>query len=968
MGDESVRVVVRCRPLNKRERDLNCQVVIDIISETGLVQLSKPNAGSDEQPKKFTFDGAYSMESTSKIIYEDVGFPLIENVLEGYNGTVFAYGQTGCGKSFTMEGIPNPPEHRGITPRSFEHIFQEVAVRENTKFLVRASYLEIYNETVRDLLGSDHTQQLELKEHPDKGVYVKGLTEHVVHDANEVLKVMTLGSKSATNAKPTIKPAVNKNIDVNSRTDDIEERIRKEKEEELKAREEKLKQEYDQKLADLEKAVEEQRMTNEKLEQEFERITTEYNIKKDEARNEMESSIEEHVRVSVDNDDQRETRSPMTTFSDMISLPVTNKSMPTISEDKELEVIPNTYVVVNDQGKEFFAVRQAGNIDFLQAVAANDGHLHPMFDETDRPVKLRNAKFAVYSDCKQAEKHPLVPVAAVMQQDGTLVAALIGPEDNAVRASIDHLDCLSLYLNDDDEPVPILSSDGLPVPYIHLQEPCVVVKNKEGDPEVAYVTQEGLAVQCIYVEGSLKPYNDSSGNTIPIIGPDGLAAYPVICSLSNQLLPHRVRAVRTSEGDVVATVFSNDGIPLFAQQSRGHIYKPALDSDGNSKRIDASRDTVVFATADSSVVRILPNSNRQSIQRSQEINKQKRVVEHMYKDGATSDRNSATKDIDIENLQQADIENNPLVAALKAKLQAFEQQLVKGGKAASDESLKEGLKKRHKRAEERRKKIREAITNAEGEDILEDIYDNLQDEIKGKRRQLSKAKEMVKGLKQEIQDIQSEFARERESLLEEIRRSEQERKFYSQYVDHVVPVIRQDCNYANLTKIRAASVWNEEADRWIMPKLTRQKTLLPPGQSPSSERQSSGHSRDDWSGDDEDRFRERLNRGQRQDQQSSLSSSTVLSKFSRREQEIAAQQQQRIKTFEHVPLTSTRTRELLNGTSFSGADRLSRPRQKRHEPGGVSISELSRNRRQHTQHRQPASSDVSARDHQPFDW
>lgn len=831
MGDESVRVVVRCRPLNKRERDLNCQVVIDIISETGLVQLSKPNAGSDEQPKKFTFDGAYSMESTSKIIYEDVGFPLIENVLEGYNGTVFAYGQTGCGKSFTMEGIPNPPEHRGITPRSFEHIFQEVAVRENTKFLVRASYLEIYNETVRDLLGSDHTQQLELKEHPDKGVYVKGLTEHVVHDANEVLKVMTLGSKSrsvgatlmnadssrshsiftvwveaaetnedgterirasklnlvdlagserqgktgasgqrlkeatkinlslsalgnvisalvdgkakhipyrdskltrllqdslggntktlmvaaispadnnydetlstlryanrakniknkaiinedpkdalirqyqeeieqlkslltqqgnldpemlsnlflgATNAKPTIKPAVNKNIDVNSRTDDIEERIRKEKEEELKAREEKLKQEYDQKLADLEKAVEEQRMTNEKLEQEFERITTEYNIKKDEARNEMESSIEEHVRVSVDNDDQRETRSPMTTFSDMISLPVTNKSMPTISEDKELEVIPNTYVVVNDQGKEFFAVRQAGNIDFLQAVAANDGHLHPMFDETDRPVKLRNAKFAVYSDCKQAEKHPLVPVAAVMQQDGTLVAALIGPEDNAVRASIDHLDCLSLYLNDDDEPVPILSSDGLPVPYIHLQEPCVVVKNKEGDPEVAYVTQEGLAVQCIYVEGSLKPYNDSSGNTIPIIGPDGLAAYPVICSLSNQLLPHRVRAVRTSEGDVVATVFSNDGIPLFAQQSRGHIYKPALDSDGNSKRIDASRDTVVFATADSSVVRILPNSNRQSIQRSQEINKQKRVVEHMYKDGATSDRNSATKDI-----------------------------------------------------------------------------------------------------------------------------------------------------------------------------------------------------------------------------------------------------------------------------------------------------------------------------------
>ena len=66
----------------------------------------------------------------------------------------------------------------------------------------------------------------------------------------------------------------------------------------------------------------------------------------------------------------------------------------------------------------------------------------------------------------------------------------------------------------------------------------------------------------------------------------------------------------------------------------------------------------------------------------------------------------------------------------------------------------------------------------------------LQDEIKGKRKQLTKAKDIIKSLKQEIQDLQTEFARERESLLEDIRRSEQERKFFSQYVDKVVPVIR----------------------------------------------------------------------------------------------------------------------------------------------------------------------------------
>lgn len=95
-------------------------------------------------------------------------------MLEGYNGTVFAYGQTGCGKSFSMQGVKSPQEQRGIIPRSFEHIFEAIDASENMKYLVHASYLEIYNEDIRDLLGDDTRKRLELKEHPDKGVYVKG--------------------------------------------------------------------------------------------------------------------------------------------------------------------------------------------------------------------------------------------------------------------------------------------------------------------------------------------------------------------------------------------------------------------------------------------------------------------------------------------------------------------------------------------------------------------------------------------------------------------------------------------------------------------------------------------------------------------------------------------------------------------------------------------------------------------------
>jgi hypothetical protein len=73
-----------------------------------------------------------------------------------------------------MQGITDPAVQRGIIPRSFEHIFEAIDASENMKYLVHASYLEIYNEDIHDLLGTDVKKKLELKEHPDKGVYVPG--------------------------------------------------------------------------------------------------------------------------------------------------------------------------------------------------------------------------------------------------------------------------------------------------------------------------------------------------------------------------------------------------------------------------------------------------------------------------------------------------------------------------------------------------------------------------------------------------------------------------------------------------------------------------------------------------------------------------------------------------------------------------------------------------------------------------
>uniref|UniRef100_A0A6J0UPJ8 Kinesin-like protein n=1 Tax=Pogona vitticeps TaxID=103695 RepID=A0A6J0UPJ8_9SAUR len=192
MASEAVKVIVRCRPLNEREKQLGCKVVVSVDSARSQCSIQNP-AATDDPPKQFTFDGAYYMNQNTEDIYNEIAYPLIEGITEGYNGTIFAYGQTGSGKSFTMQGVVDPSSQKGIIPRAFEHLFESVQCAENSKFLVRASYLEIYNEDIRDLLGPNTKQKLELKEHPEKGVYVKGLSLHTVHSIAECERVMETG-------------------------------------------------------------------------------------------------------------------------------------------------------------------------------------------------------------------------------------------------------------------------------------------------------------------------------------------------------------------------------------------------------------------------------------------------------------------------------------------------------------------------------------------------------------------------------------------------------------------------------------------------------------------------------------------------------------------------------------------------------------------------------------------------------
>ena len=158
------------------------------------INIIKPDEAANV--KSFTYDAVYDTDSLQQVVYDESAFPLVESVIEGYNGTIFAYGQTGCGKTHTMLGTPDSP---GIIPGCFKHIFGYIDgnTQVGTKFLVRCSYLEIYNEEIHDLLvdpGRGQPAKLELKEDPNKGVFVKDLNCIIVKSIPEIEKAMNFGT------------------------------------------------------------------------------------------------------------------------------------------------------------------------------------------------------------------------------------------------------------------------------------------------------------------------------------------------------------------------------------------------------------------------------------------------------------------------------------------------------------------------------------------------------------------------------------------------------------------------------------------------------------------------------------------------------------------------------------------------------------------------------------------------------
>ncbi|KAL5357371.1 hypothetical protein BJX96DRAFT_11450 [Aspergillus floccosus] len=213
-GGGNIKVVVRVRPFNSREIDRGAKCIVQMKGNQTI--LSTPPGAEDKSRKggkaaadgnkSFAFDRSYwSFDknapnyASQDSLFGDLGVPLLDNAFGGYNNCIFAYGQTGSGKSYSMMGYG---KEYGVIPRICQSMFERIAAMmqqdSNLNCTVEVSYLEIYNERVRDLLNPSNKGNLKVREHPSTGPYVEDLAKLVVRSFDEIENLMDEGNKART--------------------------------------------------------------------------------------------------------------------------------------------------------------------------------------------------------------------------------------------------------------------------------------------------------------------------------------------------------------------------------------------------------------------------------------------------------------------------------------------------------------------------------------------------------------------------------------------------------------------------------------------------------------------------------------------------------------------------------------------------------------------------------------------------
>ncbi|KAM6240939.1 kinesin-like protein KIF17 isoform 4-T5 [Porphyrio hochstetteri] len=720
MTAETVKVIVRCRPMNEREKALGCKAVISMESARGQCFLQNPAAGS-EPPKQFTFDGAYYQEHNTEQIYNQIAYPLVESVTEGYNSTIFAYGQTGSGKSFTMQGVVDPSTQKGIIPRAFEHIFESIQCAENTKFLVRASYLEIYNEDIRDLLGADTKQKLELKEHPEKGVYVKGLSLHTVHSVAQCEQIMEMGWRNRAVGYTLMNKDSSRshsvftvNMEISTLDDQGQDHLRAAK----------------LNLVDL-AGSERQSKTGA-----------------------TEERLKEAIKINLS----------LSALGNVISALVDGRCKHIPYRDSKL-----TRLLQDSLG---------GNTKTLMVACLSPADNN--YDESLSTLRYANrAKNIKNKPC--INEDPKDALLREYQEEIKKLKAILAEQmstnnlSGLLSAETTHLEV---------KPAPLLK------PQLDLEAEKQLIREEYEERlaqlKASYEAEQASRASLEEDVSSLKQH------------------YDLKLSALKENLRKEAAAVRTEP--------TPDETPLL----EGSV---------------AAADEEVMSAQDPAAPQTVQDVSRTS---------------------AGAEVAVTTEGISVPADQQQ----------VLARLQLLEQQVV-GGEQAENKDLREKHKHRKKYAAERRRQLAAALQQPDEDSsdwVLLNIYDSIQEEARAKSKLLEKMQKKLRAAETEIKDLQSEFELEKINYLSTIRHLERDMMLFQQLLDQVQSLVRRDCNYSNLEKIKRESIWDEEIGCWKIPEPVIQKTHLPAAVPALPPAQKSPSAQSPEQTPEEDRYKLVLNR------------------------------------------------------------------------------------------------------------
>ncbi|XP_027010627.2 kinesin-like protein KIF17 isoform X3 [Tachysurus fulvidraco] len=736
MASESVKVVVRCRPLNNREKALNCKMVVSVDCSLCQCFIEKPGA-AEEPPKQFTFDGTYFIDQTTEQMYNEIAYPLVEGVTEGYNGTIFAYGQTGSGKSFTMQGVPDPPAQRGVIPRAFEHIFETIQCAENTKFLVRASYLEIYKEEVRDLLGKDTKQKLELKEHPEQGVYVRDLSMHTVHSVVECERIMELGWKNRSVGYTLMNKDSSRSHSIF--TIHLE-------------------------ICNIDAAGEDHLCAG-KL-----NLVDLAGSERQSKTGATGDRLQEATKINLS----------LSALGNVISALVDGRSKHIPYRDSKL-----TRLLQDSLG---------GNTRTLMVACLSPADNN--YEESLSTLRYANRAKSIQNR-PRINEDPKDALLRQYQEEIKQLKALVSGQLGTVR-----LDSLLAGQRS-------LVSTG--------------IQSRPQSREKEKIKQD-YEEKLARLQADYNAEQESKAKLQEDIATLRMSYESKLSSLE------RVKSSRASAAQRFISMTSS-GLDFSAADDATKEISPV--NGATPEPSEASQDTLQESEPNKGVMRVGPGGEPGVLESA--------VV-------------ATPGPLDQKHVLE--------------RLHQLEQEFV-GGEQSRNEELRQRRRQRKTLANQRKKQLIEALTqfSDEGDAVLLNVYDSIQEEVHAKNRLLENTQGKLKAAKLEIRDLQVEFAAERDDYLASIRRLERETQLLQGLLERMVTLVRRDCNYSNLERLRKEAVWDEESGVWRLPEVLLQKTALPAvpptaasGTSRLPGRRNSASDPVELFLEEEDRYKEMLNR------------------------------------------------------------------------------------------------------------